>query len=85
MPFAEAFAKVQQIESLVACVGPLWRLYFPRELKPSLKVLEDFVQPIIEQALKECESGIEISKTSNFTQSLSQYTSDKMMMRGSVD
>ena len=85
MPFAEAFAKVQQIESLVARVGPLWRLYFPRELKPSLKVLEDFVQPIIEQALKECESGIEISKTSNFTQSLSQYTSDKMMMRGSVD
>lgn len=66
-------------------IGPFWRTYYPREFKESIKVLNNFIEPFIERAMGQSRDDIEAKENSgekvNFTDSLSQFTRDRTVLR----
>ena len=59
-------------------IGPLWRLYSPRDLTTSVKTLNDFIEPFIERAV---QGNIKEGEARNFTEALSEYTKDRKVLR----
>lgn len=66
-------------------MGPLWRLYRPKRLFDSIKVLNSFIEPFVERAVSQTHKDFEEKERSgriiNFTDSLSQFTNDKKVLR----
>lgn len=83
--FAEAFAEIQEIQSLRSRIGPFWRIYYPRKFVQAMNVLNSFVEPFVERAIHESPEDIEYKKQTgqkvNFTDSLSQFTKDRKKLR----
>jgi len=66
-------------------MGPLWRLYRSNRFINSINVLNSFVEPFVERALSQTNKDFEEKERSgqiiNFTDSLSQFTKDKKVLR----
>jgi len=84
--FAEAFSRIQEIQTFRSRIGPFWRIYYPREFIDAMSVLNNFVEPFVERAILERRENVIASKEAagekiNFTDSLSQFTSDRKVLR----
>src|SRR5436190_13921677 len=66
-------------------IGPFWRIYYPKQFRDSIKVLNNFIQPFVERAISESLADIEAKENAgekaNFTDSLSKFTNDRSVLR----
>ncbi|KAK8154889.1 putative cytochrome 52A4 [Phyllosticta citrichinensis] len=83
--FADAFAKVQHAQSVMAKIGPVNRFYPRREFRRNIKTMEEFVQPFLEQALslspEELEKRTKNEEGFTFLHALAGYTRDSRVLR----
>ncbi|CAD0107414.1 unnamed protein product [Aureobasidium uvarum] len=83
--FSDAFATVQHVQSTIARVGPLNRLVPRKAFYASLRVMEDFMQPFIEQTLQltpeELEKKSKSDEGYNFLYALAGFTRDRTVLR----
>ncbi|KAG0136756.1 cytochrome P450 [Tuber indicum] len=81
--FARAFADIQKHMSDKSKAGPLRWIFPEGKYRKDLKVLNSFVEPYVEQALRigpeELKSKNE--KSYNFLHALAEFTRDKHMLR----
>ena len=86
--FSEAFARVQRIQNLIAYVGPFNKLIPRHSFKAGLKVINDFIEPIIERALRldqaELEEKTRSSQGYTFLHALASYTRDRKVLRDQI-
>jgi cytochrome P450 len=83
--FAEAFAEVQRVQSIIARAGPA-QAFVPRaSFRRALKVLNTFVNQYIERTLRlspeELESKTKSDKGYTFLHALAGYTRDRQVLR----
>jgi hypothetical protein len=83
--FSDAFATVQRIQSIIARVGPL-NYFVPRKaFYASLKIMEEFMEPFIEQTLQltpeELEKKSKSDEGYNFLYALASFTRDRTVLR----
>jgi cytochrome P450 len=66
-------------------MGPFWRIWYPKKFTTAMKVLNDFLEPYIERAISRSREDIERKEQHgekvNFTDSLSQFTRDRTVLR----
>jgi hypothetical protein len=56
-------------------LGPLWRVYWPKKFRDSMKLLNEFVEPFVKKAINQgVDEKMEDGKGENFTVSLSSST-----------
>lgn len=83
--FAEAFAQVQHTQALIARTGPLNRFVPRKAFYKNLQVLNDFIQPFIEQTLRLSPEELEKKSKSDegytFLHSLASFTRDPKVLR----
>ncbi|KAK8236960.1 putative cytochrome 52A4 [Phyllosticta capitalensis] len=83
--FADAFAKVQHTQSVMAKIGPVNRFYPRGEFRRNIKKMEAFVQPFLEQALslspEELEKRTKNEEGFTFLHALAGYTRDARVLR----
>ena len=85
--FAEAFSKVQEIQTFRTKIGPAWKWYYPAEFKSAMSDLNNFIEPFVERAIaqsfdeKLLERKEERGEKVNLTDSLSQFTNDRKTLR----
>lgn len=60
-------------------MGPAGFFYHPKDHVPSLKVIDDFIQPFVERAVR--GEGRPEKDSGNFTDALSNYTKDRKVLR----
>lgn len=83
--FADAFATIQNVQSTIARVGPLNRFVPRKAFHASIKIMEEFMQPFIEQTLQltpqELEKKSKSDEGYNFLYSLASFTRDRTVLR----
>ncbi|KAG9671044.1 putative cytochrome 52A4, partial [Aureobasidium melanogenum] len=83
--FSDAFATVQSVQSLIARVGPLNRFVPRKAFYESLSIMEQFIQPFIEQTLQltpeELEKKSKSDEGYNFLYALASFTRDRTVLR----
>lgn len=83
--FANAFGEVQRVQGLIAISGPLNRFVPRKTFYQSLKVMEAFIQPFIEQALslspEELEKKSKSDEGYTFLHALAGFTRDPKILR----
>lgn len=83
--FAEAFATIQNVQSTIARVGPLNRFVPRKAFHASIKIMEEFMQPFIEQTLQltpeELEKKSKSDEGYNFLYALASFTRDRTVLR----
>ncbi|KAF4554545.1 Cytochrome P450-like protein 67 [Elsinoe fawcettii] len=83
--FADAFAEVQRVQSLIARAGPLNPIVPRKSFHASLKVIEDFIAPFIEQTLRfspqELEEKTKVDEGFTFLHALAAFTRDRTVLR----
>jgi cytochrome P450 len=83
--FADAFAVVQSVQSVIARSGPLNRFVPRKAFYASLKIMEEFMQPFIEQTLQftpeELEKKSKSDEGYNFLYALASFTRDRTVLR----
>jgi len=83
--FADAFAVVQHEQNIIALAGPLNPLVPRKKFYASLKVMEDFIQPFIEQTLRLPQEELEKKSKSDegytFLHALAGFTRDPKVLR----
>jgi cytochrome P450 len=65
-------------------MGPLWRLWCPKEFTAAMVVLNNFIEPYVERAIQTREhfdTKERMGEKINFTDSLSQFTVDRTVLR----
>lgn len=66
-------------------MGPLWRIYRPKSFTDAIRVLDNFVAPFVERAIMQSDETLETKEQAggafNFTESLSQFTKDRTVLR----
>lgn len=60
-------------------MGPVGKLYRPKDHAPSVKAIDDFVLPFIERAV--WGEGKQEKDAKNFTEALANYTKDRKVLR----
>jgi cytochrome P450 len=83
--FATAFNDVQHLQSLIAKSGPLNWIFPRRKFKQQIKIMDDFTNQYIEQALSLSQDELE-KRTKNeegytFLHALASYTKDRTVLR----
>ncbi|PSK46543.1 hypothetical protein B9Z65_5511 [Elsinoe australis] len=83
--FADAFAEVQRVQSLIARAGPANRFVPRKSFRQSLRVLDDFIHPFIEQTLRfspqELEEKTKTDEGFTFLHALAAFTRDRTVLR----
>ncbi|KAJ9648741.1 hypothetical protein H2199_000654 [Coniosporium tulheliwenetii] len=83
--FAKAFGEVQRFQSLIARIGPLHKLLPRRKFREGLKVINEFVNPYIDEALRlspeELEKRSKSDQGYTFLHALAGYTRDRTVLR----
>ena len=86
--FSEAFAEVQRIQNLIALVGPFNKLIPRRSFYAGLKVMSEFIEPIIERALRldraELEEKTQSSQGYTFLHAIVNFTRDRKVLRDQI-
>lgn len=86
--FSEAFAEVQRVQNLIAHIGPFNKLLPRRSFNAGLKVINDFIEPIIERALRldqaELEEKTQSSQGYTFLHALASFTRDRQVLRDQI-
>lgn len=86
--FADAFGEVQRVQSLIARAGPLNPLIGRKSFFANLKVMEDFIQPMIERTLRlspeELEKRTKSDEGYTFLHALASYTRDRKVLRDQI-
>ena len=85
MEFADAFAEVQRVQSIIARAGPLNKLVPRWTFYKGLKVIKEFVNPFIEPALRLSPDGLAAKTKSEsgytFLHALASYSRDRKVLR----
>ncbi|KAI9800158.1 MAG: hypothetical protein M1833_003485 [Piccolia ochrophora] len=85
LEFAEAFQQVQQLQSIIAKAGKLSRFVPRRKFHKNLKIINEFVQPYIENALRlsptELEEKTKSDSDYTFLHALAGFTRDRKVVR----
>lgn len=83
--FAKAFGEVQRFQSLVSRIGPLHHLLPRGKFREGLKVINEFVNPYIDEALRlspeELEKRSKSDQGYTFLHALAGYTRDRTVLR----
>ncbi|KAI5210055.1 putative cytochrome 52A4 [Aureobasidium subglaciale] len=83
--FSDAFSTVQSVQSTIARVGPLNRFVPRKAFYASLKIMEEFMQPFIEETLQltpeELEKKSKSDEGYNFLYALASFTRDRTVLR----
>ncbi|KAF2148692.1 cytochrome P450 [Myriangium duriaei CBS 260.36] len=81
---SQAFREVQHVQNLIGLSGPLKMFVSTRNFHAGLKILNDFVQPIVDRAIgfKQCNQHDHQKAT--FLYTLSEFTSDRKAIRDQV-
>lgn len=83
--FTRAFAEVQRVQSLVPRVGPFKRLLPRGSFRAGLKVINEFVNPIIDRALflspAELEEKTKSTQGYTFLHEVARFTRDRKVIR----
>ena len=83
--FSHAFAEVQRIQSHLARAGPAKIMIPTKTFHEGLRVMEDFIQPIIERTLQLSPEELEKKGKSDegytFLHALATYTRDRKVLR----
>jgi cytochrome P450 len=83
--FADAFAAVQYTQGIIARAGPLNGLVPRKAFYEGLKVMNDFIQPFIEQTLRLSPEELEKKSKSDegytFLHALAGFTRDPKVLR----
>ncbi|KAI9720609.1 MAG: hypothetical protein M1812_002789 [Candelaria pacifica] len=83
--FSAAFAEVQRVQSIVERAGPANRLVPRGSFYKGLKVINEFVSPYIEQALRlspeELEKNAKSDSGYTFLHALASFTRDRKVLR----
>jgi hypothetical protein len=86
--FSEAFAEVQRIQNLIARIGPFHHLLPRRSFYAGLKVINNFIEPIIERALSlgqaELEEKTKSSQGYTFLHALVSFTRNRKVLRDQI-
>ena len=82
--FAVAFSIIQDVQTLRARIGPLWRVYWPWKFIRSMRRLNQFVEPFVERAIAAAADEQATEKAEmdrSFVETLGAFTKDKKMLR----
>ncbi|KAE8449366.1 hypothetical protein EG329_008267 [Mollisiaceae sp. DMI_Dod_QoI] len=83
--FAEAFGEVQRVQNLIARSGPLNPLVPRRSFFKGIKIINEFVNPFIEQALRlspeELATKTKSEEGYTFLHALAGFTRDRKVLR----
>lgn len=83
--FADAFGEVQRVQALIARTGPLHWIVPRGSFRRGLKVINEFVNPFIEQTLRLSPEELEMRTKSDegytFLHALAAYTRDRTVLR----
>ncbi|KAI9889346.1 MAG: hypothetical protein M1814_005589 [Vezdaea aestivalis] len=87
--FATAFNDVQRVQNWITRVGPLVQPFLPKgSFHNGIKVINSFVTPFIEQALRlspsELEDTVKTSRSYTFLHAVAAYTRDPQMIRDQI-
>lgn len=82
--FAEAFGEVQRVQSHIARVGPFNRFISRKSFRKGLRVMEDFVQPIITQCLLLNPGTLKDVESQSFLHALANATRDRKVIRDQI-
>lgn len=84
-PFAEAFGEVQRVQNIIARAGPLNPLVPRKSFYAGLNIINDFVTPFIDDALRltneELATKTKSEQGYTFLHALAGYTRDRKMLR----
>jgi cytochrome P450 len=86
--FSKAFAEVQRIQNIIARLGPI-NGYYPRKyFRQQLKIVDEFVNPIIDQALAlrpdELEKKTKSDEGYTFLHAIAKHTRDRTALRDQI-
>lgn len=83
--FSEAFAEVQRVQNMAARIGPLQKFLFRGKFWSGLKVINNFVQPFIDDALQltpeDLEEKTKSTRGYTFLHALASFTRDRNVLR----
>ncbi|KAK6606379.1 cytochrome P450 52A5 [Botrytis cinerea] len=83
--FADAFAEVQRVQSIIARAGPLNGLVPRKSFYKGLKVINEFVNPFIDDTLRlspdELATKTKTEEGYTFLHALASYTRDRNVLR----
>ncbi|KAF7901275.1 hypothetical protein EAF00_003496 [Botryotinia globosa] len=83
--FADAFAEVQRVQSIIGRAGPFTGLVPRKSFYHGLKVINEFVTPFIEDALRlspeELATKTKTAEGYTFLHALASYTRDRNVLR----
>lgn len=83
--FAEAFGEVQRVQNIIARAGPLNKLVPRKSFFAGIKVINEFVNPYIEQALRlspeELATKTKSEEGYTFLHALASFTRDRKVLR----
>jgi cytochrome P450 len=83
--FARAFAEVQRVQSLMSRMGPAMWLLPKKKYHDGIKILNEFVNPFIDEALRLSPADVEKKRDSDsrytFLHALAGFTRDRTVLR----
>ncbi len=86
--FAEAFTEVSRVQALIARAGPLNSWVPRKKFRAGLKVLNDFVNKYVDQALQLSPDELEKTTKSDdgytFLHAIASYTRDRQVLRDQI-
>ncbi|KAA6413114.1 MAG: cytochrome P450 [Lasallia pustulata] len=86
--FAEAFAEVQRVQNIISRAGPFNWLVPRRSFFAGIKILDSFVTPYIDDALRLSPSDLEAKTKSStgytFLHALASFTRDRTTIRDQI-
>lgn len=79
--YSEAFATVQHVQGVIARAGPLYWLVNRKSFFDGLKIMDDFIQPFIDEALRLSPEERKSGKRYTFLHALADFTRDPKVLR----
>jgi hypothetical protein len=86
--FSKAFEEIQRVQSIISYLGPFHKLFPRRSFYASLKTMNDFIEPLIERALRlnptELEEKARSSQGYTFLHAIVSLTRDRQVIRDQI-
>ncbi|KAL8943420.1 MAG: hypothetical protein Q9216_001058 [Gyalolechia sp. 2 TL-2023] len=87
--FAQAFGEVQRIQNIRVRAGPLQHLVPRQEFRKGLRIMDSFIEPFIQDALRHSpeeldEKGAKSTGGSTWLHSVAEFTRDRKVIRDQI-